>query len=68
MAYVPQPTTGTSFGNLLSVITLHYHRLYSISSLEVNLSSEDLKQLCRQKPSSQVHVGTRKLILRPDLF
>ena len=28
---------------LLSVMTLHYHRLYQISSLAVNLSLEDLK-------------------------
>ena len=26
-------------------MTLHYHRVYKISSLEANLSSEDLKQL-----------------------
>ena len=33
--------------------TLHYHRLYQISSLEANLSLEDMKQLChRQKPHS----------------
>ena len=31
---------------LLSVMTLHYHRLYQISSLAANLSLEDLKQLC----------------------
>ena len=68
MAYVPQPTAGTSFGNSLSVMTLHYHRLYPISNLEVNLSSKDLKQLCRQKPPSQVYIGTPKLIFRPDLF
>ena len=30
---------------LLSVMTLHYHRLYEISSLEANLSLEDMKQL-----------------------
>ena len=28
---------------LLSVMTLHYHRLYQISSLEANFSSEDMK-------------------------
>ena len=33
---------------LLSVMTLHYHRVYKISSLEANLSSKDLKQFCRQ--------------------
>ena len=47
---------------LLSVMTLHYHRLYQISSLAANLSLEDLKQLCREKPPSQVYVPTRKLI------
>ena len=31
---------------LLSVMTLHYHRLYQISSLAANLSLEVLKQLC----------------------
>ena len=58
---VPQPTTGTSFGNFIytTIIcndyTLHYHRLYQISSLEANLSLEDMRQLCtecRQKPAS----------------
>ena len=51
--HLPQPTTRTSLGNfnsyipLLSVMTaLHYHRLYQISSLEANLSLEDMKQLC----------------------
>ena len=51
-AHLPQPTTTTSLGNfnsytpLLSVMTtLHYHRLYQISSLEANLSLEDMKQL-----------------------
>ena len=47
---------------LLSVMTLHYHRLYQISSLAANLSLEDLKQLCRQKPPSQVYLPTPKLI------
>ena len=51
--HLPQPTTRTSLGNfnsyipLLSVMTtLHYHRLYQISSLEANLSLEYMKQLC----------------------
>ena len=51
-AHLPQPITRTSLGNfnsyipLLSVITtLHYHRLYQISSLEANLSLENMKQL-----------------------
>ena len=35
-----------SYIPLLSVMsTLHYHRLYQISSLEANLSLEDMKQL-----------------------
>ena len=53
---------------LLSAVTLQYHRLYQISSLEANLSLEDLKQLCRTKPPSQVYLPTPKLIIRPDLF
>ena len=28
------------------MITLHYHRIYQISSLEANFSLEDMKQLC----------------------
>ena len=47
---------------LLSVITIHYHRLYQISSFAANLSLEDLKQLCRKKPASQVCLPTPKLI------
>ena len=48
MAHLPQPATGEPFLEisyipLLSVMTLHYHRLYQISSLEANLSSEDMK-------------------------
>ena len=53
---------------LLSVMTLYYHRLYQFSNLEANLSLEDLKQLCRQNPPSQVYLPTPKLIIRPDLF
>ena len=35
-----------SYIPLLSVMTtLHYHRLYQISSLEANFSLEDMKQL-----------------------
>ena len=60
MAHSPQPTTGTSFGisyiPLLSVMTtLHCHRIYQISSLQANLSLEDMKPRCtdcRQKPAS----------------
>ena len=35
--------------------TLHYHSLYQISSLEVNLSLEDMKQLCVDR--SHIHTG-----------
>ena len=35
--------------------TLHYHRLYQISSLEANLSLEDMKQLCVDRS----HIHTR---------
>ena len=76
IAHLPQPTTGTSFGNfiyttvLLSVMTtLHYHRLYQISSLEANLSLEDMKQLCVDR--RHLHTGnipTTTLIIKPDLF
>ena len=54
-----------SYIPLLSVMTLHYHRIYQISSLEANLSLEDPKQLCRQKPPPQVYLPTPKLILSP---
>ena len=41
------PLLEISYIPLLSVITtLHYHRLCQISSLEANLSLEDMKQLC----------------------
>ena len=60
--HLPQPTTRTYLGNfnsyipLLSVMTtLHYHRLYQISSLEANLSLEDMKQLCVDR--SHIHAG-----------
>ena len=74
MAYLPQPTTCTSFLLEISYIslfsimtTLHYHRLYQISSiLEANSSLEDMNQVgeCRQKPSSHSNIptyGTPKL-------
>ena len=57
-----------SYIPLLSVMALHYHRLYQISSLEANLSLEDPKQLCREKPPPQVYLPTPKLIIKPDLF
>ena len=31
-------------------MTLPYHRLYQISSLEARLSLEEMKQLCRSHP------------------
>ena len=34
--------------------TLHYHRIYEISSLEANLSLEDMKQLLNR---SHLHTG-----------
>ena len=37
------PLLEISYIPLLSVMTLHYHRLYQISSLEANLSSENMK-------------------------
>ena len=55
------PLLEISYIPLLSVMTLHYHRLYQISSLEANLCLEDLKKLCRQKPPSQVYLPTPKL-------
>ena len=42
------PLLEISYIPLLSVMTLYYHGVYQISSLEDNLSLEDLKQLCRQ--------------------
>ena len=45
-----------SYIPLLSIMTLHYHRLYKISSLEANLSLQDMKQLFQQKPMSQVNL------------
>ena len=77
MVHLPQPTTGTSFGNshisLFSVMTtLHYHRLYQISSsLEANSSLEHMKQLCECLDRSHLNTGnipTPKLIIKPDLF
>ena len=41
------PLLEISYIPLLSVMTLHYHRLYQTSSLEDNFSSKDTKQLCR---------------------
>ena len=36
--------------------TLHYHRLYQISSLEAGLSLEDMKQLCVDRRHLQVYL------------
>ena len=49
--------------------TLHYHRLYQISSLEANLSLEDMKHLWVDR--SHLHTGnipTPELIIKLDLF
>ena len=49
--------------------TLHYHRLYQISSLEANLSLEDMKQLLdRSHLHTAGNIPTPKLIIKPDLF
>ena len=42
------PLLEISYIPLLSIMTLHYHRVYKTSSLEANLSLEDLKQHFRQ--------------------
>ena len=48
MAHLPQPATQQEslleipYIPLLSVMTLHYHRLYQISSLGANFISEDM--------------------------
>ena len=50
------PPLEISYIPLLSVMTtLHYHRLYLISSLEANLSLEDMKQLYVDR--SHIHPG-----------
>ena len=48
--------------------TLHYHRLYQISGLEVNLSLEDTKQRLDRSHLHTGNVPTPKLIIKPDLF
>ena len=51
-----RPLLEISYIPLLSVMTtLHYHRLYQISSLEANLSLEDMKQLRLDR--SHLHTG-----------
>ena len=42
------PLLEISYIPLSSVMTLRYHGVYQISSLEANLSLKDLKQSCRQ--------------------
>ena len=48
--------------------TLHYHRLYQISSLEANLSLKDMKQLRVDRSHLQTGIPTPKLIIKPNLF
>ena len=66
----------------MTMTTLHYHRAYQISSLEANLSLEDMKYetaLCRQKPHSQGYTPyplppskknkkKKLVIIKSDLF
>ena len=48
--------------------TLHYHRC-QISSLEANLSLEDMKQLLdRSYLYTTGNIPTPKLTIKPDLF
>ena len=42
------PLLEISYIPLLSVMTIRYHGVYQVSSLEANLSLKDLKQSCRQ--------------------
>ena len=67
------PLLEISHISLFSVMTtLHYHRLYQISSsLEANSSLENMKQLCECLDRSHLNTGnipTPKLIIKPDLF
>ena len=76
MTHLPQPTTGISLGNFIYTTivcndvmsTLHYHRLYQMSSLEANLSLEDMKQLLDKSHLHTGNIPTPKLIIKPDLF
>ena len=56
-----------SYIPLSSVMTLHYHRLYQISSVEANLSLENMKQLCYVE-TTFAGILSPKLIIKPDLF
>ena len=47
-------------------MTLHYHSLYQISSVEANLSLQDMKQLSIE--ANFTGIPTTKLIIKPDLF
>ena len=38
------------------------------NDIPLDTSLEDLKLLCREKPSSQVYRPTPKLMIKPDLF
>ena len=63
------PLLEISYIPLLSVTsTLHYHRLYQISSVEANLSLEDMKQLLDRSHLHTGNIPTPKLIIKPDLF
>ena len=67
------PLLEISHISLLAVMTtLHYHRLYQISSsLEANSSLELMKQLCECLDRSYLNtsnIPTPKLIIKPDLF
>ena len=60
MAHLPQPTTRTSFGNFTytTIVCSDYTPLsqtIQISSLEANLSLEDMKQFCVYR--SHIHTG-----------
>ena len=48
--------------------TLHYHRLYQISSLEANLSLEDMKQLLGRSHLHTGNIPIPKLTIKSDLF
>ena len=67
IAHLPQEQGGLlleiPYTPLLSVMTLHYHRLYQISSLEADVY---MKQLCRSHLYR--YTPTPKLIIKPDLF
>ena len=50
------------------MITLHYHRLYQISSFEANSSLEDMKQLLDRSHLHTGNIPTPKRIIKPDLL